>query len=105
MSIKVTESDFESVVINSEVPVMVDFFATWCGPCKMISPAIEEISASMQGKAKIVKVDIDESTEIASKYGIMGVPTLLYFKEGKIADQLVGAVPKDVILGKLEELL
>lgn len=105
MSMIVDGNNFEKVVIESEVPVVVDFFATWCGPCKMISPSIEEISESMQGKAKVVKVDIDESSEIASKYGIMGVPTLLYFKEGKIADQLVGAAPKDVILGKLEGLL
>lgn len=98
-------ADFEKVVIQSDVPVMVDFFATWCMPCKMISPAVEEISQSMEGKAKIVKVDIDESLELAEKYGITGVPTLLYFKEGRLEDSIVGVAPKAVLQSKLEDLL
>ena len=105
MPINVSEDEFEDIVIKSDVPVMVDFFAAWCGPCKMIAPVIEEISHSMEGRAKIVKIDVDTSAGLASKYEITGVPTLIYFKNGEVSDRIIGVAPKEVMLEKLEGLL
>lgn len=105
MAIHVKSSDFENVVLKSEVPVLVDFFATWCGPCKMIAPSIDQLSTEMEGKAKIVKIDIDESGDLAGNYRVMSVPTLMFFKGGKPVDQLVGAVPKATIESKLNSLM
>ncbi len=105
MSIHVKNDDFETEVLKSELPVLVDFFATWCGPCKMIAPFIEQISSEMEGKAKVVKVDIDESEKLAANYQIMSVPTLMFFKDGKVVDQMIGAKSKEDIENKLKVLL
>jgi thioredoxin 1 len=105
MAIHVKSSEFENVVLKSEVPVLVDFFATWCGPCKMIAPSIDQLSTEMEGKAKIVKIDIDESGDLAGNYKVMSVPTLMFFKGGKPVDQIVGAVPKTTIENKLNSLM
>jgi thioredoxin 1 len=105
MAINVTEATFEEVVIKSEVPVLVDFWAVWCGPCRMVGPIVEEIGQEYEGKAKAVKVDVDNNPGIASQYGIRNIPTLLYFKNGQVVDKQVGAVPKQVIVNKLESLL
>lgn len=105
MAIHIKSNDFEKEVLKSEVPVLVDFFATWCSPCKMISPSIEQLSSEMEGKAKVVKVDIDESSDLAGDYKVMSVPTLMFFKEGKAIDRIVGAVPKTMIENKLNSLL
>jgi thioredoxin 1 len=105
MSSAVTTSDFETEVLQSSVPVLVDFWAVWCGPCKMIGPHIDELATQYAGKAKVLKCNVDDETEIASKYGVMSIPTLLFFKGGKVVDQIVGAVPKATIAGKLDGLL
>jgi len=96
---KVSDANFEAEVLKSASPVVVDFWAEWCGPCKMIAPALEEISGSVGEKVKIVKLNVDENPETAQKYGIMSIPTLLMFKNGEIAKRQVGAQPKQ----KLEQ--
>ncbi|PKN75792.1 MAG: thioredoxin [Candidatus Cloacimonetes bacterium HGW-Cloacimonetes-2] len=101
MALMVNSQSFEAEVLKSEIPVLVDFWAPWCGPCKALNPIIEKVEAEVEGKVKIVKVNIDESPDIASKYSIMSIPTLLVFKDGVVADQLVGLVQKDKIMAKL----
>jgi thioredoxin 1 len=96
---KVSDSDFDAQVLKSVEPVVVDFWAEWCGPCKMIAPALEEIAGTMNGKVKIVKLNVDETPGVASKYGIMSIPTLMIFKNGEMAARQVGAAPKQ----KLEQ--
>jgi thioredoxin 1 len=91
---KVSDSDFEAEVLKSAQPVVVDFWAEWCGPCKMIAPALEEIAGTMTGKVKIVKLNVDENPATAAKYGIMSIPTLMLFKNGELASRQVGAAPK-----------
>ena len=90
----VTDSSFDADVLKSGTPVLVDFWAEWCGPCKMIAPVLEEVSVSHAGKVKIAKVDVDDNREIAAKYGIRGIPTLMIFKNGELAAQKVGALSK-----------
>jgi thioredoxin 1 len=96
---KVSDADFESEVLKATAPVVVDFWAEWCGPCRMIAPALEEISGSLNGKVKIVKLNVDENPHTASKYGVMSIPTLMLFKNGEMASRQVGAAPKQ----KLEQ--
>lgn len=90
----VTDASFESDVIRSDTPVVVDFWAEWCGPCKMISPALEEIAQEMDGTVKIAKLNVDENQQVAMKYGVRSIPTLIMFKDGQPASQQVGAAPK-----------
>ncbi len=94
---KVGEGDFKSAVLESEHPVVVDFFATWCGPCRMIAPILDELSGTYAGRVKFVKVDIDEAPGIAQEYAVTGVPTLVLFKGGEAADRKVGAAPKPTL--------
>jgi thioredoxin 1 len=96
---KVTDATFDQDVLKASGPVVVDFWAEWCGPCKMISPALEEISNSLSGKVKIVKLNVDENPATTTKYGIMSIPTLMLFKNGELASRQVGAAPKQ----KLEQ--
>ena len=91
---KVSDANFESDVLKSSTPVVVDFWAEWCGPCRMIAPALEEIAGAMGEKVKIVKLNVDENPQTAAKYGIMSIPTLMLFKNGEIASRQVGAAPK-----------
>lgn len=100
-----TSANFEQEVIKSDVPVMIDFWAVWCGPCKMIAPHVDAIASEYAGKVKVMKVNIDEEREIAERYNIMSIPTLLFFKDGKVVDQMVGANPKPTITQKLEQIL
>lgn len=101
----VKNDNFDGEVLKSDVPVVVDFFATWCGPCKMIAPVFEELSAEYSGKAKFVKVDIDESPELAANYKVRGVPTLMVFKGGQIKSTMVGAQPKAKIAEEVNKAL
>lgn len=105
MAIHVTDADFEEVVLKSDVPVIVDFWAEWCGPCKMIGPIVEELSVEYEGKAKMVKLDVDSNSGTSMKYGIRNIPTLLFFKDGEIADKQVGVVAKATLAEKLNKLL
>lgn len=97
MAVEITDSNFEELVMKSNKPVLVDFWAEWCGPCKALSPKLDEMSASWAGKVKFVKMDVDSNQQVPSQFGIRGIPTLIVFKGGKMVDQLVGNQPKDVI--------
>lgn len=101
----VTDQNFDSEVLKSKLPVLVDFFAEWCGPCKMLAPLIDELAGEYDGKAKIVKLNVDESMESAQKYGVMSIPTLIFFKGGKEVDRVVGVLPKDSLAEKIDSLL
>ncbi|MCC8369089.1 MAG: thioredoxin [Rickettsia endosymbiont of Oxypoda opaca] len=98
MANNVTDKSFEEEVLKSDLPVLVDFWAEWCGPCKMLTPIIEQLSQELQGKVKILKMDIEENPETPSKYGVRSIPTLILFKEGKQADIKIGASEKKSIL-------
>lgn len=100
-AIEITDSNFEEI-INSDKPVLVDFWAEWCGPCRMIGPVVEELAGEYEGKAVIGKVNVDENPNVSAKFGIRSIPTLLVFKNGEIVDKQVGAVPKGVLSQKLE---
>ena len=101
MSEVLTSSNFQSKVLDAQGPVLVDFFATWCGPCKMLAPTVDEIAVEQAGKAAVYKLDIDQSPDIAQRYGVMSVPTLIVFENGQVKNQAVGAQPKQNILSML----
>lgn len=103
--IELRDEIFEETVLKSEVPVMVDFSATWCGPCKKVAPIVEKIGEDYAGKVVVVKCDVEECPETATKFGIMNIPTVLYFKGGQVVDKNVGAAPERVFIEKLERLL
>ncbi len=102
---EVSDATFDQEVLKSEQPVLVDFWAVWCGPCKAIGPIVEGVAASHAGKLKVVKMNVDENSATPSRYSIRGIPALLFFKGGKVADQIVGFVPQDVIDEKVQRLL
>ena len=104
-TIPVTDQTFEEEVLKSEIPVLVDFWAEWCGPCKIIAPILEELSTEYEGKLKIAKVDVDSNAQKAGEYGVRGIPTLLIFKSGEPADQVVGAVPKATLKARIDKVL
>lgn len=100
--ITITSTNFESEVLQSDIPVLVDFWASWCGPCKMLAPTISEIASEYEGKVKVGKINIDDDTAIAIKYGIVSIPTVVLFKNGEVADKSVGFVPKAEIEAMLK---
>ncbi|MEI6594845.1 MAG: thioredoxin [Bacteroidota bacterium] len=101
MAIEITDANFDEVVLKSSKPVLVDFWAEWCGPCRMVGPVVEELSKEYEGKAVIGKLNVDFNPKVATDYGIMSIPALLFFKDGKVVDKQVGAVPKHVLANKL----
>jgi thioredoxin 1 len=103
--IEITDANFAKEVEASDKPVLIDFWAVWCGPCRMLTPIVEELATEYEGKAIIGKVDVDNNQMIATKFGIRSIPTLLIFKGGKVVDQIVGAVPKNMIVDKLNSHL
>ena len=102
MAVEFTDANFQELVLEEDKPVLVDFWATWCGPCRMIAPIVDELHTELEGKAIIGKVNVDENSEISMKYGIRNIPTLLVFKGGEIVDKQVGVAPKNVLSGKLD---
>lgn len=102
--VTLTDANFQAEVINSDVPVLVDFWAAWCGPCRIIAPVIEELAGEFGGRAKIAKMDVDHNPQTPMAFGIRSIPTLLFFKDGQVVDQLVGTAPKKVLAERLENL-
>ncbi len=105
MALEFSDSNFEEEVLKSDTPVLVDFWAEWCGPCRMIGPIVEELSGEYEGKMKVGKLNIDHNPNIPMNYGIRSIPTLLVFKNGELVDKVVGAVPKSTLVSKMEAQL
>ena len=102
-TVKVTENTFQDEVLDAEVPVLVDFWAEWCGPCKMIGPALEELASEYDGRLKVAKVNVDDHPSVAAKYGVRGIPALFMFKDGEVVSNRTGAAPKASLKGWIEE--
>ncbi|MGB2129358.1 MAG: thioredoxin [Flavicella sp.] len=105
MALEITDATFDEVVLKSDKPVLVDFWATWCGPCRMVGPIIEDISSDYEGKAVVGKVDVDNNQEFAAKYGVRNIPTVLLFKNGEVVDKQVGVAPKATYAAKIDAVL
>jgi thioredoxin 1 len=101
-ALAVTDESFDQEVLNSEVPVLVDFWAAWCGPCRMIAPTVDQLAVEYAGKLKVVKVDVDQNPDISGRLGVMSIPTLMVFKGGQMVERIMGAVPKPAILARLK---
>ncbi len=105
MAVEITDSNFDELVTSSDKPVVVDFWAEWCGPCRMVGPIVEELAKEYDGKALVGKVNVDQNPTISAKYGIRSIPTILFLKSGEVVDKQVGAVPKAVLVQKLDAQL
>lgn len=105
MAYKFTDNNFEQEAVKASMPVVIDFYADWCGPCKMMSPVIDELAADYEGKVKVGKVNTDENRGVASKYNIMSIPTIILMKDGQVVDTVVGAIPKTVLEQKINSML
>jgi thioredoxin 1 len=103
--IELTDDNFDQEVLKSDLPVLVDFWATWCGPCRMVGPIVDELAKEYAGKLKVGKLNVDNNGKTSIKYGIMSIPSLLFFKKGQVVDQMVGAAPKSSFVEKLERVL
>jgi thioredoxin 1 len=104
-TITVTDANFEKEIIKSDIPVLVDFWAEWCMPCKMVTPILKEIAEEMEGKIKIARLDVDNSPQSAGQYGIRSIPSLLIFKSGSVVEQMIGALPKNTIQQKIDNVM
>ncbi|MDV3349344.1 thioredoxin [Leptothoe sp. LEGE 181152] len=102
---EVSDADFQSDVLGSDTPVLVDFWAPWCGPCRMVAPVVDEVATKFEGRVKVLKLNVDDNPKSASDYGVRSIPTLLIFKDGKVADTVVGAVPASTLSSTLEKYL
>ncbi|HOW24614.1 MAG TPA: thioredoxin [Bacteroidales bacterium] len=105
MALEITDSNFEEIVLKADKPVILDLWAAWCGPCRLVGPIIEDIGKEYDGKAIVGKLDVDGNPQITTRFGIRSIPTILFFKGGQVVDKQVGAVPKSVLVSKLEKLL
>jgi thioredoxin 1 len=105
MAVEITDSNFSDLVMSSDKPVVVDFWAAWCGPCRMVGPLIEEMHGEYDGKALIGKVDVDQNPAISAQFGVRSIPTILFIKNGQVVDKVVGAVPKGTLTQKLDAIL
>lgn len=105
MAVEITDANFDEVVMNSDKPVVVDFWAAWCGPCRMVGPIIDELHTEYDGKAVIGKVDVDQNPSVSAKFGVRNIPTILFIKNGEVVDKSVGAVPKAQLASKLDAIL
>ncbi|HOH99699.1 MAG TPA: thioredoxin [Bacteroidales bacterium] len=105
MALQLTDQNFDDIVMQSDKPVMLDLWAEWCGPCKMVGPIVEEMAREYEGKAVVAKLDVDKNPGITSRFGIRNIPTILFFKGGQVVDKQVGAVPKSILATKLDALL
>lgn len=103
--INFTDANFKKEVLESDLPVMVDYWAPWCGPCKMVAPIVDELAKEYQGKVKVGKLNVDDSPKVATQFGIMSIPTIMFFKDGKVMDQVVGALNKAALKKRIEENL
>lgn len=103
--LEITDDNFEQEVAKSDKPVLLDFWAAWCGPCKMIAPIVDELASEYDGKAVIGKVDVDDNQQTAIKFGVRSIPTVLFFKDGELKDTVIGAVPKETFVEKLDSLI
>jgi thioredoxin 1 len=104
-AVHLSDENFKKEVLDSKTPCLVDFWAEWCGPCRRVAPVVEEIADEFQGRFKVAKLNVDEGSKTASTYGVMSIPTLMFFKDGKVVEQIVGAVAKQELVAKCEELL
>jgi len=104
-ALHITEKNFDAEVIKSTLPVLVDFWAEWCGPCRMVGPVVEEIANELNGKLKVGKINVDEAQNLAASFNVMSIPTLMVFKDGKVVQQMVGAMPKESLLAKVKPFL
>ncbi len=102
MALTITDANFEELVLKSDKPVLIDFWAEWCGPCRVVGPVVEELARDYEGKAVVGKVDVDSNPNISMQFGIRNIPTLLFFKNGQVVDKQVGAVPKNILAAKLD---
>jgi thioredoxin 1 len=105
MAIEITDANFQELVLNAGQPAMIDFWAEWCGPCRMLTPVVKELSTEYEGRVVVGKVDVDSNPGISMKYGIRNIPTLLFFKNGEVVDKQVGVVPKGALVNKIEAIL